>query len=82
MTPNQRACEKALTEKPFRCMAMSVLASGAIPAREAIAYVCDLPNVQSIVFGASSKQHIEQTQEMISSIWNLKTPMIQRAIAS
>jgi predicted aldo/keto reductase-like oxidoreductase len=82
MTPSQGDCEKTLTEKSFRCMAMSVLASGAIPVREALEYVCDLPNVQSIVFGASSKQHIEQTQGMISSIWNLETPMIQRAIAS
>ncbi len=69
MMPNQRACEKTLAEKPFRPMAMSILASGAIPAKDAVAYVCDLPNIQSIVFGASSRGHIEQTREIICSHW-------------
>lgn len=80
MTPNQHACEKTLIEKSFRCMAMSVLASGAIPVRDAIAYVCDLPNVQSIVFGASSKGHIEQTLEMICSNWNMEAHVVDPAI--
>jgi hypothetical protein len=82
MTPNQRACEKTLAEKSFRCMAMSILASGAIAPRDAIAYVCGLPNVQSIVFGASSKGHIEQTCEMISSHWSMDACEASPAMAS
>ena len=39
-------------------IAMSVFASGAIPPREAIEWVCAQPNIESIVFGASSRaQH-------------------------
>ncbi len=48
--------EKALAERRFRPVAMSVLASGAISPREAIAYVCGLPRIESIVFGASSQR--------------------------
>ncbi len=74
MTPSQQACEATLAEKPFRCMAMSVLASGSIPVRDAIGYVCNLPNVQSIVFGASSRTHIEQTRDMVYSEWDIEAP--------
>ncbi len=50
----------ALQERRFRAVAMSVFASGAIPAREALEWVCAQPNVESIVFGASSRaQHRE-----------------------
>jgi hypothetical protein len=65
MSPNIEAYEKALREKRFRPIAMSVLASGGIPAREAIEYVCGLSNVKSIVFGASNRQHIIDTKELI-----------------
>ena len=51
--------EKTLRERRFRPIAMSVFASGAIPPREAIDYVCRQPQIQSIVFGASSRtQHL------------------------
>jgi len=69
MTPSQREYEKALAEKPFRALAMSILASGDIPAKEAIEYVCGLPNIRSIVFGASSREHIVDTRNMIYSYW-------------
>jgi hypothetical protein len=72
MNPSREAYERTLATKPFRPIAMSVLASGAIPPREAIEYVCGLPNVQSIVFGASSRSHIEQTKELICSHWGMK----------
>ena len=65
MSPNVEAYEKALGEKQFRPIAMSVLASGGIPAREAVEYVCGLSTVKSIVFGASSKQHIIDTKKLI-----------------
>jgi len=60
--------EKTLAERRFRAIAMSVLASGAIPPREAIEYVCALPNVQAIVFGASSRENIRRTKELVGRI--------------
>ena len=57
--------EKVIAERKFRPIAMSIMASGAISPNEAIEYVCGLKNVQSIVFGASSKSHILQTKELI-----------------
>jgi hypothetical protein len=72
MSPQREACEWAIREKPFRPVAMSVLASGAIPAREAIQYVADLGKVEAIVFGASSRAHIEQTLGLIQEAWSRK----------
>ena len=63
------AYETALRERRFRAIAMSVFASGAIPAREAIEWVCAQPNIQSIVFGASSRANIRNTHELVSEHW-------------
>ena len=57
--------EKTIATRRFRPIAMSVLASGAIQPREAIEYVCRQKNIRSIVFGASSKEHILQTKRLI-----------------
>ena len=76
MSPGVTEYEEALRSKVFRGIAMSVFASGAVPAAEAIEYVCGLPNIQGIVFGASSKSHISETQELISSHWVRGTPTI------
>lgn len=57
--------QQLIAERTFRPIAMSVLASGAIPAREAISYVCDQPKIRSIVFGASSPGNIRQTRDLI-----------------
>ena len=67
MNPDSESYEKTLGEKHFRPIAMSVLASGAVKPREAVEYVCGLPAIQSIVFGASSKQHIVETKNLIES---------------
>lgn len=63
------AYEAALRERRFRAVAMSVFASGAIPAREAIEWVCAQPNIASIVFGASSRANIRGTRELVSEYW-------------
>lgn len=68
MNPDAAAYEKSLREHSFRPMAMSVLASGAVPPREAIEYVCGLPGIQSIIFGASSRQHIAETKKLIDEL--------------
>jgi hypothetical protein len=59
------AYERALKEKKFRAIAMSVFASGAIPPKEAIEWVCRQPNIESIVFGASSRGNIRNTKELV-----------------
>jgi hypothetical protein len=68
MSPGVAEYEQALAENDgdkYPIMAMSTLASGAIPAAEAYEYVNAL-NLQSIVFGASSGGNIRQTVSLIS----------------
>lgn len=57
--------EESLRQRRFRPIAMSVFASGAIPAEEAIQYVCGIEQIESIVFGASSGSNIRQTKSLI-----------------
>jgi hypothetical protein len=59
------AYEQAIATRRFRPIAMSVLASGAILPREAFEYVCDQKQIESIVFGASTREHIRQTSSLI-----------------
>ena len=67
MNPSREAYEQTISEKRFRPIAMSILASGAVNPKEAVEYVCCQPNIKSIVFGASSRQHIVETKELIES---------------
>lgn len=57
--------EKYLQEKEFRPIAMQVLAAGALRPKEAIEYLSNFPKIESVLFGASSKSHIRETQELI-----------------
>lgn len=61
MSGGMEVYEKTLKERKLRAIAMQVLGGGAIPAKDAIEYVSKLPNVESILFGASSKGNIAQT---------------------
>jgi hypothetical protein len=63
----------ALERHRFRAIAMSVFASGALPPREALEWVADLPAVESIVFGASSAAHVLATRDLVDEIW-LRAP--------
>ncbi len=60
--------ERTIATRKFRPVAMSVLASGAISPREAIEYVCRQPQIESIVFGASSRANIRQTKQLIDEL--------------
>ncbi len=55
----------ALKSGRVRAVAMSVYASGAIPADEAIHWISELPGVESIVFGASSAANIRGTRALV-----------------
>jgi aryl-alcohol dehydrogenase-like predicted oxidoreductase len=68
------AYERALRERRFRAVAMSVFASGAIPPKEAIEWICAQPNIVSIVFGASSRSNIRSTRQLVDAYWNQNIP--------
>lgn len=59
----------ALKNRRFRAIAMSVFASGALDPEEAIRWVCELPNIESIVFGASSAGNIRRTRDLVEKYW-------------
>jgi len=65
------AYREVLRSGRCRPIAMSILASGAIPAREAIDWVCGLEGLQSVVFGASSPRNILQTKELNERAWGI-----------
>ena len=70
------AYETVLRERRFRAVAMSVFASGAIPAHEAIEWVCEQPNIEAIVFGASSRGNIRNTRELVSKHWSVPPTLV------
>lgn len=62
------AYEELIASGRCRLIAMSVFASGAVPPREALEYVCRQPRIESIVFGASSRRNIAQTCGLIQQL--------------
>jgi len=69
MSGGIEAYREAMDTRPFRAVAMSVFASGAIAPREALEWVCQLPNLESIVFGASSRANIVSTRDLVNEFW-------------
>jgi hypothetical protein len=63
------AYRHAIANRRFRPVAMSVLASGAVPPREALEVIAGLRNVESVVFGASTRTHIEQTKRLLDEVF-------------
>ena len=59
--------EQYLKERTFRPIAMQVLAAGALRPKEAIEYLSKFPKIESVLFGASSKGHIEETKLLIEN---------------
>ena len=44
---------------------MQVLAAGALKPQEAIEYLEKFPRIESVLFGASSRNHITETKNLI-----------------
>jgi len=65
MSGGKALYERYLTEKEFRPIAMQVLAAGALGPKDAIEYIGKFPKIESVLFGASSKSHLKETQELI-----------------
>lgn len=57
--------EYLLSDRKFRPIAMQCLAAGALKPEEAMEYVTRFPKIESVLFGASSKAHIQQTKYLI-----------------
>jgi len=67
MHPSKEEYEKVIAANDpskYQLMAMNVLASGSITVQQSFDYINSL-NIQSVVFGASSKGHIKSTVEAI-----------------
>lgn len=67
MSPDVISYSKAAEDnnpEDYQLMAMSTLASGAIPAKEAYEFI-NQQKIQSVVFGASSRNHISETIDLI-----------------
>ena len=67
MHPNKEEYEKVISANDpskYQLMAMNVLASGSITPEQSFNYI-NGQNIQSVVFGASSKGHIQSSVEMI-----------------
>ena len=78
MSGGKELYEETLKTRKFRAIALQVLAGGAIPAKEAIEYICRLPNIESILFGASSKANIQNTVENIHYFDSVYKPTLSQ----
>ena len=65
MSGGKDVYEKYLREKEFRPIAMQVLAAGALRPKEAIEYLGNFSRIESVLFGASSRAHIQETKDLI-----------------
>ena len=70
MSGGKEIYERYLNEKTFRPIAMQVLAAGALRPKEAIEYLGRFPKIESVLFGASSKSHIQETKELIETYFS------------
>jgi hypothetical protein len=65
MSGGKELYEHTLKTREVRGIAMQVLSGGATPVKQALQYVCNLPKVESILFGASSRGNIHETVSLI-----------------
>jgi hypothetical protein len=73
MSGGMQAYDDLIRDGRCRLIAMSVFASGALPPEEALEFVCGYPQIQSIVFGASSRKNIAQTKQLIDRLTSVPT---------
>ena len=65
MSGGKDAYEKYLLMGKSRNIAMQIFSGGGTSPEKTIQYICSLPNVGSILFGASSKENITNTVNLI-----------------
>jgi predicted aldo/keto reductase-like oxidoreductase len=69
MNPDVASYEETLRNRHFQALAMSIMAAGAVPPKEAIEYVASFKTIKSILFGASTKTHVTQTKVLIDELF-------------
>ena len=65
MSGGKETYQKVIAANLCRCIAMQVLAAGALKPKEALEYVCNQKGISSILFGSSSFNNIKNTKELI-----------------
>lgn len=70
MNPDLKTNEECLKNKEVRLLAMGTLASGYLKPDEAFKYLYTFKNVESVVVGVSSKDHIQETFGAINKYSN------------
>ncbi len=65
MSGGKELYEQYIKTKEFRPIAMQVLAAGALRPSEAFEYINKMDKIQSVLFGASTKEHIMQSRDLI-----------------
>jgi hypothetical protein len=66
MNPSKAECEKALADvSGSTVIMMSILAAGYLKPKEAIDYVCALPNANAIVVGISNEKQARETFKLL-----------------
>jgi hypothetical protein len=70
MSPSKEICEYTLRTIPNQTIAMSILAAGFVKPVQAVSYLKNLPEIKSVVVGASSKAHIDDTFKVLGELQN------------
>ncbi len=78
MNPSPAEVQASFGNGRSRNMAMSVLASGALPAQQSVAYVAAFKGVDSVLFGSSRQANIEANVKLIHQ----HSPTAAAALAS
>ena len=65
MNPSKEEAENVLRKIPSRMIAMSTLAAGYVKPKEAYTYISSLPEIKSVIVGASSRNHINENFKLI-----------------
>ncbi|MFM1961256.1 MAG: hypothetical protein RLZZ172_101 [Bacteroidota bacterium] len=65
MSGGKSAYERILSSGKCRVIAMQIFSGGAANTSAAIKYVCSLPGIESILFGASRAYHLHETVDLI-----------------
>jgi len=61
MNPSREECERCLRDYDVDVLAMSTLAAGYLKPKDAYEYLFSLPNIKSVVVGVSTREHAEET---------------------
>jgi len=66
MNPSKAECEQTLKDMPKpNVFAISILAAGYVPTREAVEYVAGLPNIKGVSIGVSKEKHAVETFKLL-----------------